>query len=142
MDTDPIYRWTKNGRRPLTYASVAAAWTSALMLWVGLGASWIIIGLIIAASLPAVWEIVTNKTVCLDVYENRIRWVSTLGADAREGIDSVRLGRRFDGGMRLTLIHGDTHTRLPPDISPPTKELETALAAAKIPTERHPFSPF
>ncbi len=59
------------------------------------------------------------------------------------GIDHVRLGRRFDGSMKITLTQTDgTQTRLPPDITPPSKALGTALSEAGITVQHHPFAPF
>jgi len=41
------------------------------------------------------------------------------------------------------VLHANgSHTRLPPDVAPPVAQLELALKDARIPAERHPFSPF
>ncbi|WP_375280593.1 hypothetical protein [Pseudooctadecabacter sp.] len=114
-----------------------------MALWAVFDAAWFVLAIILLASLPAMLDVIRNPEVRLEVWDGRIVWLSGLRSDESANIQRVRLDRRFDGGMRITLIHSEiAHTRLPPDIVPPVDAFEAALKSAGIPAEKHPFSPF
>ncbi|WP_296417172.1 hypothetical protein [Pseudooctadecabacter sp.] len=138
-----IYLWTRQGRRPATLFVLAITWIGAAAVWAVFDAAWFVLAVPLLASVPVLWDVIRNPELRLEVWEGRILWVSGLQSGDSASIEKVRLDRRFDGGLRITLIHSDTaHTRLPPDITPPADAFETALTAAGISAERHPFSPF
>lgn len=137
-----IYEFERRGRRPATILIVVAIWIGLLALWVFLSmAVWIVL-LLVAFTLPALWDIIRDPRGTVQVWPDRIVWSSTLGRGDRTDVDHVRLNRRFDGTFKVTLVHvGGATTRLPPDIAPPVDAFEAALQQAGIATERHPFSP-
>lgn len=138
-----IFEWSRHARRPVTVWAVVAVWGIALLVLIAFNATWLVSGIIIAFSIPALMDLLRNQKSRLEVWPNRIIWESSLVDGDRRDIAHVRLDRRFDGSMKITLIHlGGAHTRLPPDITPPTKSFESALKSAGIPAERHPFTPF
>jgi len=138
-----IYDWHKQGRRPATFCAVAALWGLAAVLWFWFQASWVLVALILLTAVPVCVDLARNPQSRLEVWRGRLVWISALKNGDTSDIEKVRLDRRFDGGMRLTVLHANgSHTRLPPDVAPPVAQLELALKDAGIPAERHPFSPF
>lgn len=138
-----IYLWTQHGRRPATIWAVVLIWLGALALWVLFDAAWFVLAIILLASLPALLDVIRNPEVRVEVWDERIVWLSGLRSGESADIERVRLDRRFDGGIRITLIHSQiAHTRLPPDIAPPVDAFADALKSAGISAEKHPFSPF
>lgn len=137
-----IYRFERRGRRPALMVMLIAVWTVILAVWVVLDLATLAALVLVAFTLPALWDIVRDSRGVVEVWAKRIVWSSTLGKGERSDIDHVRLNRRFDGTMKITLVHiGGATTRLPPDINPPTDAFQTALKDAGIVAQRHPFSP-
>lgn len=113
------------------------------MFWLVFDAGWFVLLFFMALSAPALFDLIRNPQSKLEIWPNRIVWQSVLLNGDRQDIDHVRLDRRFDGALKITLIHvGGAHSRLPPDITPPADAAEDALKAAGIAVERHPFTPF
>jgi hypothetical protein len=138
-----IYLWEHQGRRATVLVAIAALWLVALVLWLAFSVAVFVTVILIGVSLPLIWEAVRNTKTRLEVWPSRVVWASALRDGDRSDIDHVRLDRRFDGGLKITLIHvGGAHTRLPPDVTPPADALEAALKEAGIAAQRHPFSPF
>ena len=138
-----IYRHERRGRRWGVVVSVVGVWFAVLIAWVVFDPTWWIAALVLAFTLPAILDIIRDTRTWVEVWPNRIKWRSTLHIGDRADVDHVRLDRRFDGGLKITLIHiGGAQTRLPPDLSPPVDAFETALKTANIAAQRHPFSVF
>jgi hypothetical protein len=113
------------------------------LAWLVFSVAWGIAAILLAFTLPALWDVIRDNRAWVEVWPNRIVWASALRGGDRSDIDHVRIDRRFDGGMKITLVHvGGAHTRLPPDIAPPVDVFQTALKDAGIVAQRHPFSPF
>lgn len=138
-----IYEWEGHGRRPAVLVAIAGLWLAALLLWLTLNVAWFVIVALVAASLPLIRDAMRNSTARIEIWPRRVVWMSDLVNGDRRDIELARLDRRFDGSMKITLVHPDgSHTRLPPDVTPPVDDLETALTEAGITSERHPFAPF
>lgn len=138
-----IYVWERQGRRATVLVAIGALWLVALVLWLAFSVAAFVTMILIGVSLPLIWEAMRNTKTQLEVWPRRVVWASALRDGDHSDIDHVRLDRRFDGGMKITLIHvGGAHTRLPPDVTPPADALEAALKEAGIAAQRHPFSPF
>ena len=91
-----------------------------------------------AFTLPALWDVICDTHSWIEVWPKQIIWGSALRGGNRSDIN-----RRFDGSIKITLIHvSGAHSRLPPDITPPVDVFQAALKKAGITAERHPFSPF
>jgi len=136
-----IYSWSRRGRRPVVLWGLATLWGLALCFWLVFDAAWFVSALIAASTLPALYDYWRNQTALVEIHPGRVSWCSSLVDGDRTDIDHVRLNRQFNGSMKITLIHPDgTHTRLPPDITPPITEFETALSSAGISAQRHPFT--
>lgn len=138
-----IYTFEKRGRTPFTVFALLAIWGGLFLIWLGLGASIWVIGGVALFTLPAFWDVIRDSRATLTISKGRIAWDAAFSSGDRSDVDHVRLNRRFDGSMKVLLVHvGGATTRLPPDVVPPVEALEKALAKADIPTQRHPFLPF
>jgi hypothetical protein len=103
---------------------------------------WGITAILLAFTLPALWDVIFDTHSWVEVWPKQIVWASALRGGNRSDICHVNISRRFDGSMKITLIHvSGAHTRLPPDIAPPVDIFQAALKEAGITTERHPFTP-
>lgn len=138
-----IYRYEQRGRRWAVVLPVAATWIAVTVGILVLNLVWWIAIPVLLFTLPALLDVIRDTTASVEVWPDRIVWVSALRNGDRNDIDHVRLNRRFDGGMKITLVHiGGSHTRLPPDVAPPVEAFQEALKQAGLASERHPFSPF
>lgn len=137
------YIWERQGRRPAPLWVATLILIAALTLRVIFDAAWgVVLCITLLAVLP-LWDWWRNRVARLKITPGRVEWSSALRDGASDDIAMLRLDRRFDGSMRITLLHSNgSHTRLPPDIAPPPLALEQALSVADIPCERHPFSVF
>jgi hypothetical protein len=122
--------------------AILAVWGCVFLAWLVFSLAWEIPAILLAFTLPSLWDIIRDNRAWVEVWPNRIVWASALRGGDRSDIDHVRIDRRFDGGMKITLVHvGGAHTRLPPDVAPPIDVFQTALKDAGIVAQRHPFSP-
>lgn len=138
-----IYRHERRGRRTSTLIKLVIVWGIFILGLATLDMAWWIAAIGVAITLPAVVDYIRDTRTWVEVWPGRIVWKSALNSGASTDIDRIRLDRRFDGGIRITLVHkGATHTRLPPDIAPPVDAFQDALTSAGLSAERHPFSVF
>ena len=138
-----IYRFERRGRRWGVVLPLVGVWIIILILWASLDAVWWIMAIAITFTLPALWDVIKDNRAWVEVWPARVVWGSALRGGDRADIDHIRLDRRFDGGMKITLVHvGGAHSRLPPDVTPPVDDFQAALKEAGITAQRHPFSIF
>lgn len=145
MTDSPAFRYTAPARSIRAMGVLGGLWAVLAYGWLRMEAeTWIVAGLALF-SLPALWEIVTGRVASVTLAEAELRWQSGQRSETvpLAQIDHVRLDRRFDGAMRVTLVLRDQRRlRLPPDCVPPARAFEAALHRAGLRTERHPFSLF
>ena len=138
-----IYYYERRGRSTRTIATLIVVWGALLLIWIGLNASPWVIAALALFTLPALWDVIRDSRATLTLSEGRIAWQAAFSEGDRTDIDHLRLNRRFDGSMKVLLVHvGGATTRLPPDVVPPVDAFESALKQAGIPSQRHPFLPF
>ena len=131
------------GRNPRTALVLAGVWGALLLLVVLLDAAlWIVAGLGLF-TLPALWDLVTDRASGLTLTQDSLHWFSGARSDriplAR--IKAVRLDRRLDLSTRVSVVlRDDRRIRLPQDCLPQVPALEAAVLRAGIRVERHPFS--
>lgn len=132
-------------RSPRAVLGLVSAWAILAGGWLWLDAeTWIVAGLGLF-TLPLLWELITGKVARLVLDDTKLTWQSgtSTGHIALTRIDHLRLDRRFDGSLRLSVQLDDgSRQRLPPDCVPPGPKLEEAATRAGLRLERHPFSPF
>lgn len=138
-----IYRHEQRGRRQSTLLKLSLVWGVIILGITTLDMAWWIVVFLMLFTLPALVDYIRDTRTWVEVSPSKIVWSSALNTGERADIDHVRLDRRFDGGIRITLVHvGGAHTRLPPDIAPPVDSFQAALDQAGIAAQRHPFSVF
>lgn len=132
-----------SGRNRRTAVIVAAVLAGLAALLVIFQASvWIIAGLALF-TLPAIRDLVLDRTAGLTLTPAYLDWHSGAHGDRIDlhRIKAVRLDRRLDLTTRVTVLLLDgRRLRLPDDCLPQPDRLEAVLQQAGVTTERHPFS--
>ena len=139
------YHHQHHGRSPTNFVALAGAWAVLAGLWVGVGAAPWVVSLLGMATLPLVWDIARNPQQWLRLDDRGLAWQGLGGQQhiALAEIDHVRLDRRFDFSMRITIVpKAGPRLRLPPGLAPPADALQSVLQAHGISCQRHPFSLF
>ncbi len=94
---------------------------------------------------PALWELWQNPRSWVRLDDQQFIWNSphASGEIALAQIAHVDMITRWDLSIRMILHtqRGTDHT-LPPDVTPPRKMMEAALAARNIATKQHHFTVF
>lgn len=137
------YRFTRSARSPRAVALVALWWLGVLVLYLVLDASKVIVLIMAAASLPALYDIGANASSELRISNAAIEWRSgRRGAQLPRGqLKSVRLDTRLDLSLRMTLLtHQGGKVRLPYECVPKAQDIERALQEHDITYERHHFT--
>jgi len=141
--TQALLDYRTTGRNRRTALALAGVWIILLLLLAGLDAApWIVAGLALF-TLPALWDLVSDRASGLRLTGHDLHWFSGAKADTipLTRIRAVRLDRRLDLSYRVSVVLHDTRRiRLPQDCVPPIPVLEEALRRADLPVERHPFS--
>lgn len=139
----PLLDHRLRGRNPRTAVVLLGVWVALLLFWVGLDAApWIMIGLALF-TLPALWDLVTDRPSGLRLTDDSLHWFSGRRSDTvpLAQIKAVRLDRRLDLSYRVSIVlRDDRRIRLPQDCLPEIPTLDAALTQAGIRVERHPFS--
>ncbi len=134
-----------SGRAWRPVCAVATVWAILAAGYVWLDAEgWIVAGLG-AFTLPALWDILAGRRSALSLTTTEIHWTSGRHSQtvALDDLAHVRLDRHWDGSVRVRLVGRDGQTHLvPPDATPPHRDLETALHRAGVAVQRQPFSIF
>lgn len=140
-----VLRFTRQGRSGRHLLAVAI-WTALLagLAFFLHAAAWLIIVLALPL-LPALWELWKNPQANLTLDDTQISW--SIGAHNAAtpltDITKARLDTRWDLSVRVTLILQDgKKLRLPPQVTPPHRQLEAELQLRGVRTERHHFSVF
>jgi hypothetical protein len=141
--TQAVLDHRARGRTVRTALVLTGVW-GLLLLLLGVfdAAPWIIGGMGLF-TLPALWDLVSDRPSGLRLTEDSLHWFSGKQADTipLPRIKAVRLDRRLDLSFRVSVVlRDDRRIRLPHDCLPPIPQLETALTRAGLRVERHPFS--
>lgn len=137
------YTFTRSARSPRAVAWVALWWAILLAVYFALNASPVIVLVLAAISLPALYDIGAGSTSEFQITNAEIKWRSgRRGAHLPRGqLKSVRLDTRLDLSLRMTLItYQGTKVRLPYECVPPTDAITAALTAHDVAFERHHFT--
>ncbi|HSG55096.1 MAG TPA: hypothetical protein VLA45_06540 [Paracoccaceae bacterium] len=132
-----------NGRNPRTALALVGVWAVLALLLVVFQAAPLIVGGLGLFTLPALWDLVSNRGSGLRVTDQDLHWFSGAKADTipLPRIKTVRLDRRLDLSYRVSVVlRDDRRIRLPQDCVPAIDRLEEVLHKAGIAVERHPFS--
>ena len=138
-----IYKFERRGRSTGSLIVLGVIWAVTITLTLLLNLALWIAAALLVFTLPALWDYIRDSKAEIEVWPNRLVWRAAFSDGDRSDIDHVRLNRRFDGTVKVLLVHvGGATTRLPPDIAPPIAPFESALNVAGITTQRNPFLPF
>ncbi|WP_372892752.1 hypothetical protein [Rhodosalinus sp.] len=139
------FRFARTGRTRRTALVLVAVWAVIVALVVLLDAALWVVAIPALFTLPAVWDLVSDRRAGLALEDDRIRW----HAGRAEGevvfgqIDRVRFDTRLDLSVKVTLVlHSGRRIRLPQESLPPWRTLDSALAERGLRTERHHFALF
>jgi len=137
------FEFTSHGRNLRTAIVLIAVYAALVALVVVFDASlWLIAGLALT-TLPALWDIWSNRSAGLNLTDDTLLWRSgkRFGSIALDDIERVRFDARWDFSVRVTVVPvSGKPVRLPYDALPPSDAFDTALKARSVRTERNPFS--
>ncbi len=139
------WSWEQRGRSRRVVAILLGAWAAIAGLWLVLRVRPWIVAPLLAATLPALRDVVADRRLRLEVDPGAMRWRSgrRRGEVALDPGTRVSLRRRFDGGLRIVVTTPEgRETRLPPELAPPLEPLETALSHSPAEIRRDPFRLF
>ena len=139
------FRHVHTGRNRKTLTVLICIYALLVFLTVQFDAALWIMGIIAAFTLPALWDLYTNRSAGITLTNQHLKWHSgTRGSEIDlDDINKVRLDTRLDLSVKATIIpHEGRKIRLPYEATPPHKLLESELNARQIKTERHHFSLF
>lgn len=137
------YIFSRSARSAAAIGWVAAWWAALVILYFVIDAAPVIVLLLGAISLPALFDIGAGATSTLRIDAQKIEWRSgARGAHLPRGqLKSVRLDTRLDLSLRMTLITDQGgKIRLPYECVPKANAIEKALKSYDIPYERHHFT--
>ena len=137
------YTFSRRGRSWPTLLTLLGTWALLLVLLLRFEAALWLVALFFLFSLPAAWDLWSDRRAGLALGDRRIRWFSgNREADVRfDEVDHVRLVTRLDMSVRAALVlHTGRKVRLPAEATPPAAEFEAALAAHDLRAERHHFT--
>lgn len=122
------------------------AWLLLLaVLWLVVGATWWVLGILALPALPALWEVVQNPRSHLLLDREHLQWLCPRSeGDIRIAeIERVALTTRWDFSTRTT-VHTKAGTRhtLPPAVQPPGHLWEETLKERGISVTRQHFTSF
>ena len=138
------YSYESQGRTPKSIAALVAM----VIILIGLdyiGTVWWIIVIVAMITLPAAIDVFVNATARLDLNAQHLFWKnrSQEVTIPLHEIEKIRFDGRMDMSVRVSVVLVDGRKlRMPYDAKPPHKELEAALQARDVRTERHAFTVF
>ncbi len=141
--TELPYTYTSQGRRPTTGIAVLVIWALLVGAYAVLEAAPVILALLGAFTLPAVYDLTANPRSIFTLDATHLRWTSgRQQADiALSEIDHLRLDTRLDLSIRLSVVRpSGVRIRVPYPATPPHREIELLAQSAGLKTIRHHFS--
>jgi hypothetical protein len=130
----------RNRRTLITIAAIYAALVAAIVL---IDAAWWLMATLALFTLPALWDIYSNRSAGVTLTDTDLQWFSgRREADITlSEIDHMRFDTRLDFSIRVSaVLSGKQRVRLPCDALPPHLEFEAAFKARNVKTERHHFT--
>lgn len=143
--TNRPYHYRRQGRSSRLAAAIFG-WAALMALLLGqLQASLWVVLLLSLPVIPGIWEFFRNPTSGFDLDRDGISWFSPVEHQQvpLAEVAFVRLDTRWDFSTRVTVTLKNGHSlRVPPPATPPSTELESALAHFDLRYERHHFVVF
>lgn len=137
------YTYISNGRRPATMITVLAIWAALIAAYIMLEANPLILAVIGAFTLPALYDLARNPRSTLTLDETHLRWTSGRqdAQIALSEIDHLRFDTRLDMSVRLSVVRpSGVKIRVPYPATPPHATFEPLARSAGLTTRRYHFS--
>jgi hypothetical protein len=137
------FEYTAHGRNRRTMAALAAVLAGLIGLRLILGATAWLLGAIALTTLPAFWDLWSNRESGLRLDGDALTWHSgrRKGRIELHEIAHMRFDRRFDFSMRVSVVlTTGRKIRLPYETLPPRDAFTSALQDRGIDAQQHPFS--
>lgn len=137
------YHYTSQGRRPATLLVVLAVWALILAAYLLLEAAPVILALLGAFTLPAVYDLARNPQARFTLDAQTLSWRTGQqeAQIALAEIDHLRFDTRLDLSVRLTVVRpSGVKIRVPFPATPPADVLIPLAQQARVKTQRHHFS--
>ena len=137
------YTYTSQGRRPATMITVTAIWAALIAAYVMLEAEPVILAVIGAFTLPALYDLARNPSSSLTLDETHLRWTSGRqdAEIALSEIDHLRFDTRLDMSVRLSVVRpSGVKIRVPFPATPPHATFEPVARSAGLTNRRYHFS--
>lgn len=140
-----VFEHVTAGRNPRSVLIIVVVWFVLILLRVQLQATWLLLVPLFLATLPALFDVINNRSTGLRIDDARIAWQSGTRDQSvpLDRIAEVELALRLDASLRATLMLDDgTKLRLPYECLPRRKVLEPELIARGLTVRRNDFSFF
>ncbi|THH39029.1 hypothetical protein E4Z66_05585 [Aliishimia ponticola] len=141
--TPAPYRFTRAGRSWTGVVSVAVVWALVAAAWLRWDISPWIGAVLLAFTLPALWDLWRGTTAGLRLDDSGLHWHSgrRAGHAALDEIAHMRLVTRLDLSVRAAIVlTSGRKLRLPAEATPPAQDFEAALTTWGITAQRHHFT--
>ena len=137
------FEFVNRGRNRRTVFVLVLIYAALLAAVVFLQAAWWIAVLLALVTLPALWDLWSDRTAGLRLDGDGLHWYAgrRRASMALHEIDHMRFDTRLDFSVRVSAVQADRRrVRLPYEALPPHKALEAAFQGRGIRVERHHFS--
>lgn len=138
-----VFEHHASGRNQRTLVVLICVYAAIIAAYIVLDAAWWILGVGSLATLPAIWDIYTDRKSGVRLTDTSLEWWSGRGSATvnLSEIDHMRFDTRLDFSIRVSAVLPDRkRIRLPYDALPPHKVFEHACREHGLRTERHHFS--
>ena len=137
------FRHVNYGRNHRTATIVIAIYFVLIAAVILVDAAWWLMAILAAFTLPALWDLFTNRAAGVELDETTLSWFTgKRRADmALQDIDHMRFDTRLDFSVRVSAVTpARKKIRLPYESLPPHQIFEQALSAQGVRVERQHFS--
>lgn len=139
------FEYRTSGRNRRTVAALFVFYCVLIGLIVVVQAAPWLMALLALVTLPALWDLYSNRSAGLSLDDARLSWYTGRRSAeiALAEIDHMRFDTRLDFSVRVSaVLHNEKRIRLPYEALPAHRVLEAAFEARNVRVERHHFTFF
>ena len=140
--TSHSFRYVRNSRNFRYITTIWVIYTVLCFAYFVINVAWWILAFFVIATLPTIYEIISNRKSDLCLADNKLKcWSGRYKLEmCLTDIDYIRFDTRFDFSVRVSAVTvTDQRIRLPYDALPNAKILELACEAQGLQTKRQHF---
>jgi len=137
------YQFARSGRNRATALTLAVSWGLIGAAWLWLNAAPVLMAVLVLATLPALWDLISARRAGVAVTQTHISWFAGRHSEtlALKDIDVARFDTRLDFSVRVRLLtNTGQKLRLPPEAAGPPNALMAALKARGVDVDRRHFA--